>query len=112
MGFLFIDHRGGQNPDGYNGTLAEMDTASCAHCGKVIAVITRPTEKVYVDGLDLWQAHQQAEHLPTEYRHKRRCHKCRKNICRGCEASGVCQKLTDVIESWLVTEARSRALAG
>lgn len=36
MGYLLVDHRGGQNPNGSRGTLIEYDTTQCPHCGGIV----------------------------------------------------------------------------
>jgi len=41
VGYLMIDHRGGQNPDGSKGTLIEYDTSQCPHCGGIVEIRKR-----------------------------------------------------------------------
>lgn len=98
MGYLVIDHRGGQGIDDKAGTLQEYDTVSCGHCQAVIAVLTRPTEKVYLDNVDIARATQHGQHLGHEYKGKRPCRRCKKPLCRVCHARGVCEPLSEFLE--------------
>ena len=61
-----------------------MEAHSCAHCGSVIAILSRAKEKIVISGMDLAKAVNHNQELNAEYRGKWRCNRCRKNICRQC----------------------------
>ena len=84
MGFLLIDHTEGQGIDGKSGTKLEMDTRSCGHCGALIAVLSRPHEKVYLSSMDLAVLATTAADRGHEYVAKYRCSKCKTDVCRAC----------------------------
>lgn len=87
MGMLTIDHSAGQGIDGRQGVKQEFDTAACKHCGSVIAVLCRPLgQKCYLSSTDVAAATAVAKDLPDEYVGKRRCCRCRGNLCRACYA--------------------------
>lgn len=87
MGFLLIDHSGGQGIDGEAGRKQEYDTEQCKHCGAVIAVLSRPLgQKEYLSSVDVARDTQKAGTRGENYVGKRRCCKCRGNLCKACHS--------------------------
>jgi hypothetical protein len=64
MGYVSIDHRNGQNPDGSKGTLVEYDTVSCRHCQAIIQIRLRGVNR--------------------EVRTPYHCARCNGPICKFC----------------------------
>jgi hypothetical protein len=77
VGFLTIDHRGTLNPDGTKGTLKQVDTVACKHCGAVVAKILGAVE---------------------DYEPKRRCTRCHGAICAYCASLVVFNPIAARIE--------------
>ena len=98
MGYLSIDHRGGQGLDEKSGTLLELDTVNCAHCQTLVAILKRPKETVYLSNLDIAKASGHAPHLSHEYKGKHTCRKCKKTICRVCAQRNVCDPIVKQLE--------------
>jgi len=79
IGYLMIDHRGGQGLDDKKGILQEFDTASCRHCQAVIKMIKHGINKTR-DGF--W------------------CYPCAGPICKFCgdKSKGECSPFKKKIE--------------
>ncbi len=104
MGYLTIDHRGGQGIDEKDGRLAEFDTIGCGHCTSMIAVLKRPTETAYLANMDIARSAAVAQHLTGEYTAKFTCRKCKKPVCRtcarACASGGECKPVSRLMEAF------------
>ena len=102
---MSIDHRGGQGLDEKDGTLLELDTVSCAHCGTVVAILQRGHDRLALQNVDILRAAGVAAHVQHEYVHRFRCRKCRGNICRCCAAytarTGECDEVKRKVDRFL-----------
>lgn len=94
MGYLLVDHRGGDGPDGKKGIKVEYDTVACRHCRAVIRILIRG-----VAG-------------QKEYETPYTCGKCAGPICRFCaeHRNGLneCQPILRVVELALAQPRRRR----
>ena len=102
---LFRSHVGGQGIDGRSGTLLELDTKSCAHCGTVIAILQHGHDQLALQNVDILRAAGVAAHVQHEYVAKFRCRKCRGNICRACAKytaeTGECDEVKRKVDRFL-----------
>jgi hypothetical protein len=101
VGYLVLDHTGGQGIDGRAGFKQEFDTETCNHCGAIIALLARPTgPPLHLSSIDVGRASLDAKDLPEKYVGKRQCCKCKQNICRRCgERQPECVTLTEQLDS-------------
>lgn len=102
MGILIMDHRQGQGIDDKQGTLQEMDTVNCSHCGALIALLKKGTDTLHLSNVDFGKSIPIAPTISTQYVAKRRCTKCKKGICAYCAErlvrTGVCLSVKARVE--------------